>query len=166
MDKLTSELFDNCVSLSYSPIRIILVDRQDMWGLRQTLDSTAEFQVIDELRHDDPRITDVGIESPDIVVVLADDEIPTEVFYETLVIFQKMHLNSKTIVLADNPTVYLEYAVKAKVAALLYRQISLNDLIPIIHEVYSWSHDLPNSLETSLNRTNLVLRLNQEVKEM
>lgn len=165
MENITSE-FHNSVSPNDSPVRVLLVGNRQMWRLQRILESNGEFQVVGEIKHDEEIATNVCIESPDIIIVLTDAEIPAEVFSETLTILQKMNMNSRTVVLSDNPLACLEYALKAGIAALLYHQISQHDLIQIIHEVYSWSHDLANSYESSSSKTNLVLRLNQEVEKM
>jgi hypothetical protein len=55
----------------------------------------------------------------------------------------KIEMNARTIVISENPFKYLNSAIKAKVAALLYRKIDIHDLVPIIQEVRAWSHGQP-----------------------
>ncbi len=52
-------------------------------------------------------------------------------------------MNARTIIVSENPFKYLNSAIKAKVAALLYRKIDNYYLVPIIQEIHAWSHGQP-----------------------
>jgi YesN/AraC family two-component response regulator len=104
---------------------------------------TENQLTISEARNDDEVITVAGAETPDVVIALTDNVTPIEDFNNTLATLSRIQLNTKTIIISDNPFRYLRYALKAKVAALLYRKIDNRDLVPIIHEVRTWSHGQP-----------------------
>jgi DNA-binding NarL/FixJ family response regulator len=141
MEALTKDYKKN-ISSCTEGVHILLVGSYQTKKLRQTLETENQL-TISEARNDDEVITVAGAETPDVVIALTDNVTPIEDFNNTLATLSRIQLNTKTIIISDNPFRYLRYALKAKVAALLYRKIDNRDLVPIIHEVRTWSHGQP-----------------------
>ena len=142
MDALISE-FEGNISSNSKEIHILLVGNYRTGRLRKILKSEGESLIISKARNDDEVLASVSIESPDVIIALTDNRTPIDVFNHTLMTFCRIQMNMRTIIISDNPFKYLRYALKAKVAALLYRKIDNHDLVPIIHEIRTWSHGQP-----------------------
>jgi DNA-binding NarL/FixJ family response regulator len=142
MDALISE-FEGNISSSGKEIHILLVGNYQTRRLRKILESEGDSLIISKARNDDEVLASVSIESPDVIIVLTDNRTPIDVFNHTLMTFCRIQMNTRTIIISDNPFKYIRCALKAKVAALLYWKIDNHDLVPIIHEISTWSHGQP-----------------------
>jgi DNA-binding NarL/FixJ family response regulator len=165
MDALIPE-FGGSISSHDGAVHILLVGNCRTGRLKKILETEGEFREISEVRNNDEILDSVGNNQPDVIIALTDSETTIEGFDKILLNLSKIHMNTRTIIISDNPFKYLRCALKAKVAALLYRKIDKHDLIPIIREVHNWSHGQPLSGRYSQKTTSSILRLNQEVEEM
>ena len=142
MDALISKIEAN-ISSSDEGIHLLLVGTDETRMLRYTLESEGEPLIISEAKTHDELLAIVGIELPDVIIVVTDYITPAEFFNNTLMTLSKIGMSNRTIVISDNPIRYLSCALKAKVAALLFRKIDNRNLVAIIHEVRTWSHGQP-----------------------
>jgi DNA-binding NarL/FixJ family response regulator len=142
MDALISKLEGNLSSIGEG-IHVLLVGANETRILRQTLESEGDPLIISEAKTVDEVLAIVGVELPDVIIVLTDYITPVEIFNNTLMTLSKIGMSNRTIVISDNPIRYLSCALKAKVAALLFRKIDNRNLVTIIHEVRTWSHGQP-----------------------
>jgi DNA-binding NarL/FixJ family response regulator len=147
-------------------INILLVGGSQTRKVKKALEFEGEFDNVSEARNDDEILASMDYESPDVIIAVTDDGITVEGFDRTLRNFTGNKMNERTIIISENPFRYFKSAIKNKVAALVHRQINMNDLIPIIHEVYAWSHGQLVPCENRQGMKNPVLRRNQEVNEM
>jgi DNA-binding NarL/FixJ family response regulator len=99
--------------------------------------------IISEAKNDAEVLAMVSMDSPDVIIAITDDITPIESFNDTLTALCRIHMNTRTIIVSESPFRYLNSAIKAKVAALLYRKIDRQSLVPIIQEVRAWSHGQP-----------------------
>ncbi|MBN1367425.1 MAG: hypothetical protein JW967_05830 [Dehalococcoidales bacterium] len=134
--------------------------------MRHQLESTGEFEIIDKDMCDNEITLWLRVIQPEMVICYIDEKTSLESFLCILIDLHRVKINLRTIILADNPLVYLKYALKTGVAALLHRQIDLRDLTLVIHEICAWYRNPPKPCEYLVGTTNLVLRLNQEVENM
>jgi hypothetical protein len=164
MEKLMRE-YENSPTIKV--IRVLLFNNYRSGELRHQLEATGKFDLINnEDMNIDEMALFVRVKAPDIILFCIDVKTPLKFFRDTLIVLQKLQMNLKTVILADNPLVYLEYALKTGVAALLHRQMDLRDLILVMQEIYAWYQCLPKPCESLACSTNLVLRINQEVDDM
>jgi len=147
-------------------INILLVGGSQTRKLKKALEFEGEFDSVSEAKNDDEILASMDYASPDVIIAVTDDNIAVEDFDRTLLTFSGIKMNEKTIIISGNPFRYFKSAIKNKVAALVHRQIKISDLIPIILEVYAWSHGRLVPCETRQGADNPVLRRNQEVNEM
>jgi hypothetical protein len=147
-------------------INILLVGGNQARKLKKALEFEGEFDNVSEARNDNEIRAGMGYKSPDVIIAVTDDSVSVEDFNRTLAIFSGIKMNENTIIISANPFKYIKGAIKNKVAALVHQQINIKDLVPIIKEVYSWSHGqiVPCADRPGANIP--VLRRNQEVKEM
>ena len=139
MDALISGFEGNIFS-NNEDTHILLVGDYRTMGLRKSLELEGESLIISEAGNDAKALAAVNMDSPDVIIVLTDNVTPLEAFNNTLMTLREIQMNTRTIIISENPFKYLNSAIKAKVAALLYRKIGNQDLMPIIQEVRSWSH--------------------------
>ena len=142
MDALISEFEGNIFS-NNKDTRVLLIGNYRTRGLKQSLELEGESLIINEARNDAETLSIVRMDSPDVIIVLTDNVTPLEAFNNTLMALSKIEMNAKTIIISENPFKFLKSAIKAKVAALLYRKIDTHDLVPIIQEVRARSHGQP-----------------------
>jgi DNA-binding NarL/FixJ family response regulator len=142
VDALISEFEGNIFS-SNGVTHILLVGNYQTGGLKKSLELEGEFLIISEACNDTETLALASMDPPDVIIVLTDNITPLEVFNNTLMTLSNIEMNTKTIVVSENPFKYLNSAIKAKVAALLYRKIDNRNLMSIIQEVCAWSHGQP-----------------------
>jgi DNA-binding NarL/FixJ family response regulator len=142
MDALISEFEGNIFSRN-EDTHVLLVGNSQTGVLKKSLEAEGESLIISEAGNDTGALSMVSMHSPDVIIVLTDNVTPLDVLNNTLMALSKTEMNARTIVISDNPFKYLNSAIKAKVAALLYRKIDTHDLVPIIQEVRAWSHGQP-----------------------
>lgn len=147
-------------------INILLVGGSQAGKLKKALEFEGEFDNVSEARNDDEILAVMDYQSPDVIIAVTDDSLSIESFNRTLVTFSSSNLIERTIIISAKPFRYFRSAVKNKVAALVHRQIDIDDLIPIIREVYAWSHGKQVACVTHRGTHHPVLRRNQEVNEM
>jgi DNA-binding NarL/FixJ family response regulator len=152
MDALISEYQGNIFS-SNEDTHILLVGSYQTRGLRKSLELEGESLIINEARNDTEVLAMASMDSPDVIIVMTDNVTPLEVFNNTLMTLSGIQMNARTIIISENPFNYLNSAIKAKVAALLFRKIDNHNLMPIIQEVRAWSHGRPIPTEM-LSRDN------------
>jgi DNA-binding NarL/FixJ family response regulator len=142
MDALISEFEGNFFSSS-GDTHVLLIGNYQTRGFKKSLESEGEPLIISEAGNDTEALAMVNMDSPDVIIVLTDNITPLESINNTLMALSKIEMNARTIIISENPFKYLNSAIKAKVAALLYRKINNHELVPIIQEVRAWSHDQP-----------------------
>ena len=142
MDALISE-FEGDIFSRNEDIHVLLIGNSQTGGLKKLLEADGESLIISEAGNGTGALSMVSMHSPDVIIVLTDNVTPLEVFNNTLMTLSKIEMNARTIVISENPFKYLNSAIKAKAAALLYRKIDIHDLVPIIQEVRAWSHGQP-----------------------
>ncbi len=147
-------------------IRVLLFDDSGSGKLQRELESTGKLEILNKRLNEDEIALYMRVNAPEMVIYYVRETASLKSFRDTLIILQNLQMNLRTVILADNPLVYIEYALKTGVAALLHRQMDLRDLILVIHEIYAWYRYLPKPRESLACSTNLVLRLNQEVDNM
>jgi DNA-binding NarL/FixJ family response regulator len=142
MDALISECEGNIFS-SNDSTRVLLLGNCQTGIFKKSLESEGESLIIREAGNDTEALAMANMDSPDVIIVLTDNVTPLEAFNNTLMALSKIEMNAKTIIISENPFKFLKSAIKAKVAALLYRKIDTHDLVPIIQEVRARSHGQP-----------------------
>ncbi len=147
-------------------INILLVGSSQTRKLKKALEFEGEFENVSEAGNDDEMFASMDHQTPDVIIAVTDDSIPVEDFDQTLMTLNAIKMNEKTIIISGNPFRYFKSALKNKVAALVHRQISINGLMPIIREVYAWSHGRLVPCEIRQGANDPGLRQNQEVNEM
>jgi hypothetical protein len=143
MDVLTTELKSNVSSTTNEDTHILLVGSSQTKKLKKSLDSERESMVVSEAKDDSEIEAMVGIDVPDVIIAVTDTGTSPDIFNKTLMILCRLEMNTRTIIVSDNPFRFLRCALKSKVAALLFRKIDNHDLLPIINEVRAWSHGQP-----------------------
>jgi DNA-binding NarL/FixJ family response regulator len=124
-------------------MHILLVGNDQTGKLRRMLEAETGVLVVTEAKNDES-LTAIALNgAPDVIIAMTDSITPVETFNITLKTLCRIGMNARTIIISDYPFRYLGYALKAKVAALLYRKIENRDLVHIIHEVRTWSHGQP-----------------------
>ena len=142
MDVLTTELKGN-VSSTNEDTHILLVGSNQTKKLKKSLESESESLIVSEAKDDTEIEAMVGVDLPDVIVAVTDSGTSPDIFNKTLLTLCRMEMNTRTIIVSDNPFRFLRCALKSKVAALLYQKIDALDLLPIIKEVRAWSHGQP-----------------------
>jgi DNA-binding NarL/FixJ family response regulator len=152
MDALISKLEGN-KSSSHEGTHILMIGNCQTMKLVQSLESEKDLLIISVARTVDEVIAIAGFEKPDVIIVQTDNVTPFEIFNNTLKTLCRIEMNTRTVILSDNPFRYLSGALKAGVAALLCRKMDNRDLLLIIHEVRSWSHGqpIPNEIISPVN---------------
>ena len=132
MDVLTTELKGN-VSSTNEDTHILLVGSNQTKKLKKSLESESESLIVSEAKDDTEIEAMVGVDLPDVIVAVTDSGTSPDIFNKTLLTLCRMEMNTRTIIVSDNPFRFLRCALK----------IDALDLLPIIKEVRAWSHGQP-----------------------
>jgi hypothetical protein len=133
----------NNIALSNDDIHILLVGGSQTRKLKKLLELESESVIVSEAKDNTEIEAMVGIELPDVIVAITEGGTSPDMFNQTLLTLCRMEMNTRTIIVSENPFQFLGYALKSKVAALLCRKIDPLDLLSIIKEVRAWSHGQP-----------------------
>jgi DNA-binding NarL/FixJ family response regulator len=122
-------------NLRGKPVYVLLVGNDNIKAFRQTLEHESELLSITEASYDSLIPETLKCLTPDVIVVSTDYLTAPEIFSDTLTTLYAMKLNSRTIVVSENPGRYLHDALEAKVAALVSTKTDIPSLILIIREI-------------------------------
>jgi hypothetical protein len=122
-------------NLRCKPIHVLLVGNNNIKAFRRTLEHESELLSITEASDNTIVTETLNCSIPDVIVVATDYLTLPEVFRNTLTTLYEMKLNSRTIVVSENPGSYLHDALEAKVAALVSTKTDTPSLILIIREI-------------------------------
>jgi hypothetical protein len=116
-------------------INVLLVGKPSADTFRQSLNLKKELFIFRRAVDESELELSVKNDPPDVIISFPDSNPPEESFEGILLLLCRLQMNSRTLVLCDNPFRYLHVVLKAKVAALLCLQIDQHDLEIIIREV-------------------------------
>lgn len=121
-------------------IRVLLVDGDEVKreGLSKVLRSEEGISVIGEARSGEAAVVKVQELSPDVVIVLAGDNISDEDTVSSAFSISKAKLPVRMVIMAEDPVQYLVPAVKAGAVGLLSDSIGRNELLSAIRRIHLW----------------------------
>lgn len=126
-------------------ISVLLVDGDEVKreGLSKVLCSEEGISVIGEARSGEAAVAKVQELSPDVVIVLAGDNISDEDTVSSAFSISKAKLPVRMVIMAEDPVQHLVPAIKAGAVGLLSDSIGRNELLSAIRRIHLW---FPSSL--------------------
>jgi len=128
MDVLTTELKGN-VSSTNEDTHILLVGSNQTKKLKKSLESESESLIVSEAKDDTEIEAMVGVDLPDVIVAVTDSGTSPDIFNKTLLTLCRMEMNTRTIIVSDNPFRFLRHIIPHFVLIFCSPPSSLRDLI-------------------------------------
>ena len=104
--------------------------------LSQMLDSQEGITVVGTAGSGEESLAAAKKLSPGVVLMLTDIRIPGMNVVDTTYAITEAQLLTKAIIITENFPRYLVPVIKAGATGLLAKDISLNELVPAIHNIY------------------------------
>ncbi len=124
-------------------IRVLVVDgggdEATTGRLRQTLSAGISIIVAGEVGSGEEALAAARHLSPDVIVMLADSEIPGMDSIQTIRAITREGLSARVVIITENITENLVPAIKAGAAGLFSPGASSEELLSIIYRIRQWS---------------------------
>lgn len=119
-------------------IRVLLVDgdKDAREELIQILGSEEGIMVIGDVRSGEAALAEARRLSPDVAILLADDDMPDESIIYSARAISEAQLPARVIILAESPMQYLISALKSGVTGILPYDIGRDELLSTIRKIH------------------------------
>jgi len=165
MEKLATQHHED-LARNGEVIRVLLYSDSPKAELIRLYEHHKPVCIIGRVNTTDELITKAAELQPDAIVILADNNIPTKEFSNTIMRLQEAQLAGRVVLMVSNPATYLSLAVKARAAVLLPISASYCETVSAICEVRASFEGTTHAVRTALNISNPGLFPNQEVTTM